>query len=97
MGVKLKYTSLFKCKETVENNVFWQVMKAMFSHLSNIVLLNKLGLKHTALQRRHVVQFQYCTTAGIRNIRIYFALYNIHVLYKCARKNVLNICTIYDV
>lgn len=68
-------------------------MKAIFSHMSNIVLLKKLGLKHTALQRRHVVQFQYCTTAGIRYIRIYFALYNMHVLYKCARKNVLNICT----
>lgn len=69
----------------------------MFSHMSNIVLLKKLGLKHTALQRRHVVQFQYCTAAGIRYIRIYFAYYNIHAFYKCARNNVLKMCTIYDI
>lgn len=70
----------------------------MFSHMSNIhvVLLKKLGLKPTALQRRHVVQFQYCTAAGIRSIRIYFAYYNIHVFYECAGNNVLNMCITHD-
>lgn len=50
MGVKLKYTSLSSVKKP-ENSVFWQVMKEMFSHLSNIniVVLKKPGLKHTAL------------------------------------------------
>lgn len=96
-GCQTQIHVTFKCKESVENNVLWQAMKATFSHMSNIVLLKTLGLKHTALQRHDVVQFQYCTSTGIRYIHTYFPLYNMHVFYKSARKNVSNICTVYGV